>query len=153
MSTHRATVSWRREGEFARKRYSRVHRWRFDGGVEVKASASPLVVPRPWTADDAVDPEEAFVAAIASCHMLTFLFLAANEGFVVEAYEDEAEGRLSDDGGRRWVSEVVLRPRIDFGGSRPSEAQLRTLHERAHEECFIAQSVKTAIRVTGVEGD
>jgi organic hydroperoxide reductase OsmC/OhrA len=153
MSTHRATVSWRREGEFSRKRYSRVHRWRFDGGLEVQASASPLVVPKPWVVDDAVDPEEAFVAAIASCHMLTFLFLAANDGFVVEGYEDEAEGHLTQDGARRWVSEVVLRPRIEFGSPAPTEAQLQALHERAHEECFIAQSVRTAIRVAGIGAD
>lgn len=147
MSVHRATVTWKREGDFARKKYFRAHTWRFDGGLEVPASASPFVVPKPYSVEAAVDPEEAFVAAIASCHMLTFLFLVANEGFVVESYVDEAAGTLSHEGARQWVSEVVLRPRIEFGGEAPSAERLRAFHEAAHEQCFIAQSVKTAIRV------
>ena len=147
MSVHRATVSWKREGDFARKKYYRAHTWRFDGGIEVPASASPLVVPKPYSVDAAVDPEEAFVAAISSCHMLTFLFLVANEGFVVESYVDEAEGRLTVEGAKQWVSEVVLRPRIEFAGQAPTAERLQVFHEAAHEQCFIAQSVKTAIRV------
>jgi organic hydroperoxide reductase OsmC/OhrA len=151
MSLHRATVEWKREGDFARKKYQRAHRWRFDGGVEVRAAASPSVVPKPWTVDDAVDPEEAFVAAVSSCHMMTFLFLAANDGFVVESYVDEAQGLLSEGGGGRWISEIVLRPRLEFSGERkPTAAELDGLHHRAHEECFIARSVKTAIRVEQV---
>lgn len=147
MSVHRATVSWKREGDFARKKYYRAHTWRFDGGIEVPASASPLVVPKPYSVDAAVDPEEAFVAAISSCHMLTFLFLVANEGFVVESYVDEAEGRLTTEGATPWVSEVVLHPRIEFAGQAPTAERLHAFHEAAHEQCFIAQSVKTAIRV------
>lgn len=148
MSIHRATVEWKKEGDFARKRYQRAHRWRFDGGVEVRAAASPEVVPRPWTVDDAVDPEEAFVAALSSCHMLTFLFHAANDGFVVESYADEAEGHLTDDGGGLALTEVVLRPRIEFSGDRrPTAPELDALHARAHAECFIARSVKTQLRV------
>ncbi|HEY0880383.1 MAG TPA: OsmC family protein, partial [Archangium sp.] len=148
MSTHHATVSWKREGDFARKKYHRAHRWRFDGGIEVKAAASPSVVPMPWTAHDAVDPEEAFVASLSSCHMLTFLFLAANDGFVCESYEDEAEGLLANDGGGQSITEVVLRPRIAWSGERtPTAEELEALHHRAHEECFIARSVKTQIRV------
>lgn len=144
MSTHRATIEWKKEGDFARKKYLRTHRWRFDGGIEVKAAASPSVVPKPWTVDDAVDPEEAFVAAVSSCHMLTFLFHAANDGYVVESYVDEAEGHLRDG----WLAEIVLRPRLEFSGEkRPTAAEVEHLHHRAHEECFIARSVKTSIRV------
>lgn len=149
MSTHRATVEWKKEGDFGRKKYLRTHRWRFDGGIEVKAAASPSVVPKPWTVDDAVDPEEAFVASVSSCHMLTFLFLAANEGYVVESYVDEAEGLLA----QGWITEIVLRPRIDFSGElRPGAVALAHLHHRAHEECFIARSVKTQIRVEPPSG-
>lgn len=149
MSTHTATIQWRREGDFARKKYHRVHRWQFDGGIEVRASASPHVVPKPWSVDDAVDPEEAFVASISSCHMLTFLFLAANEGFVAESYDDAAEGLLvADASGRQSLTEVVLRPNIVWAPDRaPTKEQLDRLHHEAHEQCFIARSVKTAIRV------
>ncbi|MDP1829845.1 MAG: OsmC family protein [Archangium sp.] len=144
MSIHRATIEWKKEGDFARKKYLRTHRWRFDGGIEVQAAASPSVVPKPWTVDEAVDPEEAFVAAVSSCHMLTFLFHASNDGYVVESYVDEAEGHLRDG----WLAEIVLRPRLEFGGEkRPDAAELQQLHHRAHEECFIARSVKTNIRV------
>lgn len=148
MSSHRATVEWKKEGDFSRKKYLRTHRWRFDGGIEVKAAASPSVVPKPWTVDDAVDPEEAFIASVSSCHMLTFLFLAANDGFVCESYVDEAEGLLANEGGGQWITEIVLRPKIEFSGEkRPSEKELEELHHRAHEECFISRSVKTNIRV------
>ena len=148
---HRATVEWQRDGEFARKKFQRAHRWRFDGGVEVPAAASPEVVPTPWTRADAVDPEEAFVAALSSCHLMTFLFHAANDGLVVESYVDHPEGLL--DG---WIREVVLRPQIVFSGARqPSAEEVAALHVRAHEGCFIARSVKTAVRVEpgpGVSG-
>ncbi|MDX2010284.1 MAG: OsmC family protein [Myxococcaceae bacterium] len=149
MSTHTATIRWAREGEFARKKYQRAHRWVFDGGVEVPAAASPHVVPKPWTVEAAVDPEEAFVAAIASCHMLTFLFLAANEGFVAESYEDDAAGLLAaDGGGGQSVTEVTLRPRIVWAeGRAPDAVRLEALHARAHQECFISRSVKSVIRV------
>jgi organic hydroperoxide reductase OsmC/OhrA len=148
MSTHHATVEWKKEGDFSRKKYLRTHRWKFDGGIEVKAAASPSVVPKPWTVDDAVDPEEAFIAAVSSCHMLTFLFLAANDGYVVESYADDAEGLLANDGGGQSITEIVLRPRIVFIGEKlPSAEQIEHLHHRAHEECFIARSVKTNIRV------
>lgn len=143
MSTHRATVEWKRAGDFARKNYQRAHVWRFDGGVTVRAAASPHVVPVPQTVEDAVDPEEALVASASSCHMLTFLFLAANEGFVAESYVDEAEGHLRDG----WVAEIVLHPRIVWSGTPPMDAQLAALHHRAHQECFIARSLKSEIRV------
>ena len=141
-------MEWKKEGDFARKRYLRTHRWIFDGGIEVKAAASPSVVPKPWTVEDAVDPEEAFVASVSSCHMMTFLFIAANEGYVAESYVDEAEGLLANDGGGESITEIVLRPRIEWSGEkRPDAAALEHLHHRAHEECFISRSVKTKIRV------
>lgn len=140
-------MEWKKEGDFSRKKYLRTHRWRFDGGIEVKAAASPSVVPKPWTVEDAVDPEEAFIASVSSCHMLTFLFLAANEGYVVESYVDEAEGHLKDG----WIQEIVLRPKLEFSGEkRPTAEALEHLHHLAHEECFIARSVKTNIRVEGL---
>jgi len=151
MSEHLATVRWQRhDGEdFTAKRYSRVHEWRFDGGAIVAGSPSPHVVPAPWSDSHAVDPEEAFVAAIASCHMLWFLSIAAERGWIVDAYEDEAVGTMGRIApGRQAVTDVVLRPRIAFGGdSRPDAAQIDELHETAHERCFIANSVKTRIRV------
>lgn len=148
MSRHTATIGWKREGDFARKKYHRGHVWKFDGGIEVPAAASVHVVPKPWTVENAVDPEEALVAAISSCHMLTFLFLAANDGFVAESYDDDASGLLADDGGGQSITEVVLRPRIVWAeGKAPTTEQLAALHDRAHHECFISRSVKCAIRV------
>jgi organic hydroperoxide reductase OsmC/OhrA len=144
-----ATVSWKRgEGEFPKGRYSRGHTWRFDGGVEVPASASPQVVPKQFTVEAAVDPEEALVASLSSCHLLTFLDLARRAGFVIDAYEDAAEGVMEKNAaGRYWIARVTLRPRIVFSGKSPDAAELERLHHTAHEECFIANSVKTEIVV------
>lgn len=150
MSTHTATVDWQRgDAEFARGRYSRRHEWRFDGGAAITASPSPDVVPPPWSDASAVDPEEAFVAAISSCHMLWFLSLAAEHGFVVDRYEDEAVGTLARIApGRHAITEVVLRPRIAFAdGGAATDAEIDALHEAAHERCFIANSVRATIRV------
>lgn len=151
MSEHLATVHWQRRDNdnFATGRYSRAHEWRFDGGASVAASPSPQVVPAPWSDAAAVDPEEAFVAAIASCHMLWFLSIAAERGWIVDAYEDEAAGTMGRIApGRQAITDVVLRPRIAFSGDTvPSDAQVDELHEAAHERCFIANSVKTRIRV------
>jgi organic hydroperoxide reductase OsmC/OhrA len=149
---YKATVSWRRgDGEFAKGRYSRGHTWRFDGGIEVPASASPQVVPKPYVVEAAVDPEEAFIASLSSCHMLTFLDLARRAGFVIESYEDEAEGVMEKNtAGKYWISRVTLRPRIAWGGDKqPSQDDLARLHHVAHEECFIANSVKTDVNVEG----
>jgi organic hydroperoxide reductase OsmC/OhrA len=149
---YKATVSWSRgEGEFAKGRYSRGHTWRFDGGVEVPASASPQVVPKPYVVEAAVDPEEAFVASLSSCHMLTLLDLARRAGFVIESYEDEAEGVMEKNAaGKYWISRVTLRPRIAWGGDKqPGHDDLARLHRVAHEECFIANSVKTDVKVEG----
>lgn len=150
MATHTALIHWNRPSpDFCAGRYSREHTWRFDGGIEVAASPSPQLVPAPWSNPANVDPEEAFVASVASCHMLTFLFIAAKAGFAVQSYEDQAEGVMTQNaGGQLWVSEVTLRPKIDWQGERvPSAAELEHLHEAAHAECFIANSVRTEIRV------
>ncbi|HEX9904398.1 MAG TPA: OsmC family protein [Propylenella sp.] len=146
---YRATISWRFDGEdFAKGRYTRAHEWRFDGGVTVPASASPGVVPAPFVREDAVDPEEAFIAALSSCHMLTFIDIARRSGLVIQSYEDEAVGVLERVGpGKMAVTKVTLRPHIVFGGQVPGKGTLDDLHHQAHEACFIANSVKTEIAV------
>ncbi|HTL77669.1 MAG TPA: OsmC family protein [Casimicrobiaceae bacterium] len=150
MSRHVATVSWTRDGaRFTDNRYSRRHVWRFDGGVEVPGSSSPHSVPLPYSRGDAVDPEEAFVASISSCHMLWFLSIAAKRGFTVDDYVDEAEGFLERDAsGRMSVTRVNLRPRIAWSGERvPASGDIAAIHDEAHHECFIANSVRTDIRI------
>ncbi|HXS83048.1 MAG TPA: OsmC family protein [Methylomirabilota bacterium] len=149
MAEYRATIEWRRgDAKFTDRRFSRAHRWRFDGGLDVPASSSPHVVPVPASDPAAVDPEEAFVASLSSCHMLTFLFLAAKQGFVVDEYRDEAVGTLAKDAaGRQAVTVVTLHPAIRFGGERePSRAELDALHHAAHDGCYIANSVTTDVR-------
>jgi organic hydroperoxide reductase OsmC/OhrA len=149
MTEHTATVQWDRHGAaFVDNRYSRGHQWEFDGGVRVSASASPHIVPLPYAVAEAVDPEEAFVASLSSCHMLWFLSLAAKRGFVIDRYRDTAVGIMGRDGeGRLAMLEVVLRPLVTFGGARqPSAAELAQLHHAAGNECFIANSVKTQVR-------
>ena len=149
-----ATISWKRDSSepFTDNKYSRGHTWSFDGGVTVPASSSPLSVRLPFSRADAVDPEEALVAAISSCHMLTFLFIAAKEGFVVESYEDEAVGVMERVApGRMAITRVTLRPRIAFDGAMPDKGKLDELHHQAHELCFIANSVKTEIVVEARE--
>jgi organic hydroperoxide reductase OsmC/OhrA len=151
MSEHTATIRWQRtaDADFVRNRYSRAHEWRFDGGAVVHASASPSVVRAPFSDPAGVDPEEAFVASVSSCHMLWFLSIAAGKGYAVESYEDEAVGTMAKNAaGKDWVADVVLRPRIKFDGERqPDAAALEALHHEAHAECFIANSVKSTIRV------
>lgn len=150
MSEHRATIAWTRTGQdFSKGQYSREHTWTFDGGVRVPASPSPSIIPLPWSSPAGVDPEEAFVASIASCHMLTFLFAAQRKGFQVERYDDEAVGVLAkNERGVPWVSTVTLHPRIVYGGDRrPTPADEARMHHTAHENCFIANSVKTSVTV------
>jgi len=150
MSAHVCTVSWERQGAaFLDRRFSRAHTWRFDGGAVVPASASPHVVPAPYSDASGVDPEEAFVAALASCHMLSFLWLAAGRGLVVDGYTDEAAGHMGKNAaGRVAVTRVVLRPRVTFvAGTAPDRAALDALHHEAHGICFIANSVTTQISV------
>jgi organic hydroperoxide reductase OsmC/OhrA len=132
MSSYTAIVTWEREGAvFSDSRYSRAHRWTFDGGITVVASSSPHVVPVPMSQPEAVDPEEAFVASLSSCHMLTFLWIAARRGFVVENYHDEAVGELSRDaGGQLAMTSVVLRPRVTFAGDRTPEAEAHEAHDQ-----------------------
>jgi organic hydroperoxide reductase OsmC/OhrA len=149
---YRATVKWKRDGSaFTDQRYSRGHSWSFDGGITVPASSSPLSVRLPYSVAEAVDPEEAFVAALSSCHMLTFLYVAAKQGFVVDEYADDAVGEMSkNERGKMWVSKVILAPAITFTGEkRPSPEQLDELHHLAHDECYIANSVKSEVVVQG----
>lgn len=149
MSRHFAGVQWRRQGAtFTDKRYSRARTWTFDGGLSVPASASPHVVPLPMSMEAAVDPEEAFVAAISSCHMLWFLALAAEAGLVVDEYTDQAAGTIArNDAGRQAITLVVLKPRVVFHGEAPGRDVQQSLHHRAHEACFIANSIRTEVRV------
>ena len=149
MANYTAEVIWSRSGEkFLDNRYSRRHILRFDGGIEVAGSASPHVVPAPYSAPDAIDPAEAFVSSLSSCHMLWFLTIAAEHGFVVDRYHDIAEGIMEKNPeGKLMMSVVTLRPEVTFGGSeRPGTHEFEGLHNRAHEECFIANSVKTEVR-------
>ena len=146
---YKATVSWKRpDGEaFTDLKFSRGHQWSFDGGVTVPGSSSPLSVKVPYSRADAVDPEEALVAALSSCHMLTFLYFAAKGGYVVDSYEDDAVGVMTkNERGKLFVSKTTLRPRIAFAGAKqPSAAELDQLHHHAHEECYIANSVLTEV--------
>lgn len=144
MGAYRATVRWRREGDFLANGYSRVHELDF-GAIKIRGTASPQIVAPPLTDPDAVDPEEMFVASISACHMLWFLDLARRDGITVEAYEDEAEGELERTGrGRMAMTRVVLRPKISCAADT---GVLDALHHEAHERCFIANSVTTEIRV------
>lgn len=142
-------IEWLRQQQpFTDNRYSRVHRWTFDGGAEWLASSSPHVVPVPMSDATAVDPEEAFVASLASCHMLWFLSIAAKQGLRVNRYLDLAEGRMDrNEHGKLVVLEVRLRPEIEWGGAQPDAATVAALHHAAHEECFIANSVRTRVTI------
>jgi len=132
---------------FVDRKYSRFHTWSFDGGVEIPASSSPHVVPVPMSDESAVDPEEAFVAAVSSCHMLWFLSIAAEKSFIVESYEDNAIGVLGKNGeGKLAMTKITLKPKANFNDTTvPSSEQVDELHRLAHEKCFIANSVKTDI--------
>ena len=150
MAEHKATIQWTNNGpDFLKGRYSREHTWTFDGGLTVPASSSPSVVPLPWSNAANIDPEEAYVASLSSCHMLTFLWFAGKAGFLLESYLDRAVGVMAkNERGAFWVSKVTLSPEIVWGGGKaPTAAELEQLHHRAHEECFIANSVKTEVVV------
>ena len=146
---YKALVEWACDGDYAANTYSRGHIWRFDGGLEVPASASPTVVPLPHSVEAAVDPEEAFVAAISSCHMLWFLDLARRADFNVASYSDHAEGEMSRVApGKMAITKGVLRPEITLiGTEKPDLEWLTAIHEKAHDVCFIANSVKCEIAV------
>ena len=149
MSTYTAEIRWQRGAQpFSDNRYSRRHDWHFDGGVVVPGSSSPQVVPLPMSDATAVDPEEAFVAALSSCHLLWFLDLARQAGWVVDNYVDAASGVMARNAEHRLAMTVVtLRPAVRFGGERrPDAAEIQRLHHAAHEACFIANSVKSEVR-------
>ncbi len=149
MSTYSANIHWlRNENEvFVDNQYSRGHQWLFDGGISVPASASPHIVPLPWSLAENVDPEEAFVASLSSCHMLFFLSIAAKNRFVVDEYTDNAIGIMEKNtDGKMWMSQVRLRPAVSFSGEKqPSHKKLEQMHHQSHQLCFIANSVKTEV--------
>ena len=148
MSTYTVAVSWQRGSEpFIDNKYSRRHSWRFDGGLEVPASSSPHVVPVPYSDASAVDPEEAFVVSLSSCHMLWFLSIAAKRRFCVDSYVDEAVGTMAENAsGKQAMTKVTLRPKVVFAGDRiPDRAEIDSMHHEAHAECFIANSVLTEV--------
>jgi len=152
MAVHTATIEWvRNDSKFTDNRYSRGHAWRFDGGLTVPASSSPHVVRVPFSNPANVDPEEAFVAALSSCHMLWFLNLTALKGYVVDSYTDQAQGLMEKNAtGKEWVARVVLRPHVEFSGTKvPNDGEVDGLHHEAHTECFLANSVKTSVETAG----
>lgn len=154
MSEYETEVIWSRDGSaFTDNRCSRGHRWLFDGGIEVPASSSPKVIPLPLSIEAAVDPEEAFVVSLSSCHMLWFLSIAAKRGYVVDRYRDRAVGVMAkDSSGKLAMTQVTLRPEVSFiGENRPTADRLVAIHHEAHESCFIARSVKTDVRCEPVE--
>lgn len=151
MSTYSARITWKNDSPetFTKNRYSRGHAWEFDGGTSVPASSSPQVVPR-YSVEAAVDPEEALVASASSCHMLTFLYLAARDGFNVASYEDNAVGEMAKTaGGKEWIAKITLSPRIEWlSDTIPTAEQLASLHHDAHEMCYIANSIKSEIVIS-----
>ncbi len=152
---YQVRIFWKKNVDepFVDSKYSRSHTWIFDCGIELPASSSPHVVPLPMSNATAVDPEEAFIAAISSCHMLWFLSIAAEKNYLVETYEDNAEGVLGKNAeGNLAMTRVTLKPRVIFGGQQiPSSTQIDELHHLAHQKCFIASSVKTQISILPVE--
>jgi organic hydroperoxide reductase OsmC/OhrA len=150
MHRYDATISWNRDEQaFTDNRYSRGHTWSFDGGTQVPASSSPHVVPLPMSVEANVDPEEALVASVSSCHMLFFLGIAAKRGFVVDSYTDRAFGVMEKNGeGRIAMTRITLRPDIVFGGDhRPTREEIDRIHHESHEQCYIANSLKTEITI------
>jgi organic hydroperoxide reductase OsmC/OhrA len=150
VSAHKAIINWKRTSpDFLTGKYSREHTWTFDGGITLLASPSPSVVPVPYSNPAYVDPEEAFVAAVSSCHMLTFLYLASRQGFQVDSYQDEALGEMAkNEKGIPWVSSIKLNPKIAYSGEKlPTAADEQRLHHLAHEQCYISNSIKTEVSV------
>ncbi|MCW8875627.1 MAG: OsmC family protein [Kangiellaceae bacterium] len=149
MSDYSAKIFWKRQDHeaFIDNQYSRGHEWKFDGGVTVPASSSPHVVPLPYSVETNVDPEEAFVASLSSCHMLFFLSIAAKRKFMIESYEDNAVGIMQEnEEGKVAMTRVTLRPKVIFAGDKqPNLQQLEKMHHQSHELCFIASSVKTEV--------
>jgi len=153
MQQFEATIAWRRGAQpFTDQRYSRLHQWMFDGGLQIPASSSPLSVPLPMSDPAAVDPEEALVAAVSSCHMLFFLSIAAQRGFTVDDYRDQAIGIMDKNAdGKLAMTSITLRPAIAFGGGRrPQRAELDAIHHAAHQRCYIANSIKADVAIEAV---
>ncbi|MEJ7823711.1 MAG: OsmC family protein [Chitinophagaceae bacterium] len=146
-----ARIFWKKKETetFTDNKYSRGHTWVFDGGVELPASASPQVVPLPMSIESAVDPEEAFVAAISSCHMLFFLSIAASSNYIIETYDDQAEGIMSkNEHGQMIMGDIILKPKIVFSGTTiPTAEQIAELHNSAHHKCYLANSIKSTIKI------
>lgn len=154
MSAHGAIIEWKRGDQpFVDKRYSRGHIWTFDGGAVVRGSSAPASVPLPMSDATAVDPEEAMIASLSSCHMLWFLAFAANARLTLDSYRDEASGELDkDEAGKRYLARVTLRPVTTFTGRQPDQAELDALHHAAHEHCEMAHSVRATITVQATVG-
>ena len=154
MSAHGAIIEWKRGDQpFIDKRYSRAHIWTFDGGAVVRGSSAPASVPLPMSDATAVDPEEAMIASLSSCHMLWFLAFAANARLTLDSYRDEASGELDkDEAGKRYLARVTLRPVTTFTGRQPDQAELDALHHQAHEHCEMAHSVRARITVQATLG-
>lgn len=148
---HLAKVAWEKQPQeiFTNNAYSRAHTWEFDGGATIQASSSPHIVPLPFSDPDLVDPEEAFLAAAASCHMLFFLYIAASQGYQILAYNDQAEGVLKkNDQNQLAFTQIILKPEVVCGGEKlPDEGQIQKMHEQAHSGCFIAQSIKASVEI------
>ena len=154
MSTYTAKISWKNDSPdtFTKNRYTRGHTWSFDGGTEVPASSSPHSVRVPFSIEAAVDPEEALVAAASSCHMLSFLWVAANKGFAIDSYEDNAVGEMTETDGKQWISKITLDPKIEWSGDTlPTSKEIAGMHHEAHEVCYIANSIKSEVVVNGYE--
>ena len=148
-SHYNATVVWQRGSQtFSDNKYSRAHQWVFDSGTSIAASSSPHIVPLPYSVDENIDPEEAFVASLSSCHMLFFLSFAAKNKWIIDRYEDSASGTLEkNEEGKLAMTKVVLDPKIKYSGETPSKEQEAEIHHLAHEACFIANSVKTVVEI------
>src|SRR5215204_4550062 len=154
MSTYTAKISWKTDSpdNFTKNRYTRGHTWSFDGGIEVPASSSPHAVRVPFSIEEAVDPEEALVAAASSCHMLSFLWVVAQKGFRIDSYEDNAVGEMTETHGKQWISKITLDPKIEWAGDTlPTAEEIAELHHAAHEVCYIANSIKSDVVIKGID--
>jgi organic hydroperoxide reductase OsmC/OhrA len=154
MAEHKAIITWNAgSGDFLKGQFTREHTWSFDGGLSVPASAAPSVVPPPLSNPEGVDPEEAFVASLSSCHMLTFLFLAYRKGIQVQKYEDEAVGEMAKgENGVPWVSRITLNPKVVYSGDKqPTRDEERQLHQQSHHYCYVANSIKAKVVVSGFD--
>src|SRR6478672_6864994 len=153
MSTYKAKITWKNDSPeaFAKNQYSRAHDWSFDGGIKVPASSSVHAVRLPFSVEEALDPEEALVAAASSCHLLSFLWVVSKRGFIVDSYEDNAVGEMTkNEHGKEWISRITLDPQIEWNGKTPTAAELAEMHHEAHEACYIANSIKSDVVVRGI---